>query len=425
MTRRIVAVLAALAVGAVLLRSLGEVLFYGLEGFPVEADAKGVIRILSATGAVLALLVGAVVGARVPGPARGWPLVAAGLVVAGLLSTYAPLDADSAFNELHPLVRPIAALAGGVAIGAAAVAVLPGVAGEGDPWPVAALAAGIIAGIPATVFLPAFPDPRYHLGWADVAAVVLAVAAALVAPASTAGPARPAVRTFTLVALVGVLVSAGFHMEYVGRSTVDAPAAVVVLVLLLTIAVWVLLTGALARWSDRAAGPDAARFGLTVAGAGGVLFTASGRNLGIAWGGFWLPLLAVAAAVAGALLTRRRPAVPWDAYGVAAAAAVATVVVTTSVEHVGYVAVGAPVSAFALGAALARTSTAGALCGLLAAAVTLPVLVGTVTQLNRLVADDDSGDPILLYAPIWLSALFTAALLARRRRTTPAPLAVG
>ncbi|GIF78060.1 hypothetical protein [Asanoa siamensis] len=431
LVRRAVVTLAALVVGTVLLGPVGEVLFYGLEGFPVEADVKGFVRILSATGAVAVLLVGAAVGARVTGPARGWPLVAAGLLVTGLLTAFAPLDPDSAFGELQPLIRPVAALAAGVAIGAALVAVLPAAPREGDPWPVAALAAGIVVGVPiGPMLLPAFPDPRYDLGWADVAAVLLAMLAALLAPRPAPEPGTPAVGRFGLVALAGAVLSAAFHMEYVGRAADNSPAIVVVLVLLLTIALWVAMAGALIRWSAGVAGAEAARFALTMAGAAGVLFTASGRNLGLVWGFPWVPLLGVATAVAGVLLTRLRPTVPWDAVGVGAAALVALLTVVLARAESGYAATGVAVVAFALGAALARTSAAGALCGLLVLVSTLPVLVGTITPLGRQLGEGDGfGQRVVLYAPFWLVGLLTAALLARRPRRAgdpaPTPLAVG
>ncbi|MDG4824270.1 hypothetical protein O7635_20660 [Asanoa sp. WMMD1127] len=427
MIRRVVASLAALAVGIVILGPVGEVLFYGLEGFPVGADAKGVIRILSASGAVLLLLIGAAVGARVTGPLRGWPLVAMGLLVAGALVAFAPLDVDSAFGELHPLIRPVAALAGGIAIGAAAVAVLPSTPGGGDPWPIAAFSAGIVVGTPVAL-ISEFASLRYTIGWADLASVVLAVAAAVVAPRPSTDPRTPGVGTIARIALLGVVVSAPFHMEYVRRAAEESPAGVVVLVLLLTMAVWVVLTGALVRWSGRTAGADAGRFALTIAGATAVLFTASGRNMGVAWGGTWVQLLGIVGAVAGVLLTRRRPDVPWDACGIAGSALVAVVVGTATIEPSGLVAAGVPLASFALGAALARTTAAGALLGLLTALLTLPVLIGVVTHLQQLLVDDPESslglvDRVVLYAPIWLVGLLTAALLARR--PAPTPLTVG
>ena len=67
--------LAALAVGAVALGPVGEVLFYGLEGFPVDADVKRRSCGSSPPPARSPLLlIGAAAGAAVcRGRARGWP----------------------------------------------------------------------------------------------------------------------------------------------------------------------------------------------------------------------------------------------------------------------------------------------------------------------------------------------------------------
>ncbi|GIF53502.1 hypothetical protein DFJ67_4585 [Asanoa ferruginea] len=433
MIRRVLVSLAALAVGAVALDPIGEVLFYGLEGFPVSADASGVLRILSATGSVALLAVGAAAGCRVPGRAGGWPTVAAGLVVAGLLTAYAPLDGSSAlFGELHPLIRPVAALVGGVVIGATLAAVLPATPAGGDPWPVAAFAAGIVAGLPLVLRLPPdFPELR-TLGWAEVIALGLAVVAA-VATRTAQEPETPRIRAVTLVAVFGAIVGAAFHMEYVGRATESSPAAVVAVVLLLTVLVWVLISRVLVRWSGSVAGPDAARFALTCAGAAAALFSASGRNHGIGWGSDWLPLIGLLAAAAGAWLTRRRPAIPWDAAGIGAAALIALVITTVRTENSSFLIAGMPVAAFALGSALARTAVAGALCGLVTLLITAPVLIGTFSQLQNLLFDDNEDQSgwfreAVLLTPLWLTGLLTAAYLARRPRPTspaPEPLPVG
>ncbi len=432
MIRRVLVSLAAFAVGLVALGPVGEVVFYGLEAFPVGADGKGALRIVSATGAIVLLLVGVAAGAAVRGRARGWPVVAVALLVGGLFAAYAPLDPDSAFGELHPLVRPVAAIVGGIVLGGLAVAVLPASAAGGDPWPVAAFAAGAVVTITRVPeFLPSLPELR-QLGWSDVVALLLATVAAI-AVRPTGEPRAPGIAAVTKVALLGAVVGAAFHMEYVGRSTTSAPGAVVVLVLLLTLAVWVGLTWVLVGWSGRVAGADAARFALTCAGATGVLFTAGGGSLGTMYATDWIPLLGLAAAIAGVLLTRIRPAVPWDAAGLAVAAVVTLVSVAVETIVVPLSAVGMAAAAFTLGAALARTATAGAICGLLTVALTLPVLIGVVTQLNHLVTeegDDQQGrlSVLVVYAPIWLIGLVTAALLARRPRpaATPAePLAVG
>jgi hypothetical protein len=74
MMRRAVETLAALFAGAVLLDPVGEALFYGAEGFPVDGDAYGLIRLLSAPVALLLLVVGAAAAALVlPTRWRGWP----------------------------------------------------------------------------------------------------------------------------------------------------------------------------------------------------------------------------------------------------------------------------------------------------------------------------------------------------------------
>jgi hypothetical protein len=432
MIRRVLVSLAALAVGAVALGPVGEVLFYGLEGFPVGADATGVVRILSATGAIVLLAVGAALACRLRGWARGWPTVAAGLVVAGALAAYAPLDEASAFGELHPLIRPIAALVGGIVIGGTVAAVMPATPADGDPWPAAAFAVGVVAGLPLVYRLPPdFPELR-TVGWAEVIALGLAIVAAVVTRTAQESES-PGIGAVTLVALFGAIVAAAFHMEYVGRATESAPAAVIVVVLVLTVLVWVLMSRVLVRWSGTQAGPDAARFALTCAGAAAALFAASGRNQGLGWGWGWLPLLGIAAAAAGALLTRRRPAIPWDAAGIGAAALVALLLVTVQTENSNYLVAGMPVAAFALGAALARTTVAGALCGLVTLLLTVPVLIGTISPLQHLLFGDSEADPgwlgrAALYAPLWLTGLLTAAYLARRRRlASPAqePLPVG
>ncbi|HEV7707676.1 MAG TPA: hypothetical protein VGP16_05735 [Asanoa sp.] len=424
--------LAALAVGAVAFGPVGEVLFYGLEGFPVGADATGVVRILSATGAIVLLAVGAAVACRVRGRARGWPTVAAGLVVAGALAAYAPLDEASAFGELHPLIRPIAALVGGMVIGGTVAAVLPATRAGGDPWPVAAFAAGVVVGLPLAYRLsPEFPELR-TVGWAEVIALGLAIVAAVVTRTPQESES-PGVGAVTLVALFGAIVAAAFHMEYVGRATEHAPVAVIVVVLLLTVLVWALMSRALVRWSGTLAGPDAARFALTCAGAAAALFAASGRNQGIGFGWGWLPLAGIVAAAAGALLTRHRPAIPWDAAGIGVAAVVALVNATVQMNNPNFLMAGMPVAAFALGAALARTAVAGALCGLVTLLITAPVLIGTLSPLQHLLFDETEVDPgwfrrAALYAPLWLTGLLTAAYLARRRRlASPAqePLPVG
>jgi hypothetical protein len=431
MIRRVPVSLAAFAVGMVALEPVGEVVFYGLEAFPVGADGKGVLRIVSATGAIILLLVGVAAGAAVRGRARGWPVVAVGLLVAGLLAAYAPLDVDSAFGELHPLVRPVAAIVGGIVLGGLAVALLPASPAGGDPWPVAAFAAGVLVTVTRVPeFLPGLPELR-QLGWSDVVALLLATLAAIAV--RPAGEARaPGIAAVAKVALLGALVGAAFHMEYVGRSTTSSPAAVVVLVLLLSLAVWVGLTWVLVGWSGRVAGADAARFALTCAGATGVLFTAGGGSLGTMYPTDWIPLLGLAAAIAGVLLTRLRPAVPWDAAGLAVAAVVTLVGVTVETIVVPLAAVGTAAAAFTLGAALARTATAGAICGLLSVVLTLPVLIGVVTQLDHLVTEEGAERQgtlslVVVYAPVWLVGLATAALLVGRPRpasTTPA-LSVG
>ncbi|GAA1848495.1 hypothetical protein [Asanoa iriomotensis] len=431
MIRRAVVVLAALAAGTVVLTPVGEVLFYGLEGFPVGADAKGVIRILSAAGAILLLALGAAAGAQVTGRARGWPTAAAAMLAGGLLLAYAPLDPDSAFGEAQPWIRPVVALLGGVALGAVIVAVLPARPGAGDPWPGAAFAAGAITGLPiGQTLLPQFPDLHHSLGWADLVALVLAVAAAFVAPRPETDPATPGLRAVTPIALLGTAVAAAFHMEYVGRATEASPTAVVVIVLALTLVLWATMTWLLVGWSGKLAGTDAARFALTCAGAAGPLFLASGRNMGLTWPGAWAPLLGIVAAVAGAWLTRQRTAVPWDAYGVAAAALIALVIGTATTDQSAILMLGVPVAAFTLGAALARTAAGGALCGLLVLVLTLPVLIGTIKQLDTLLMDETDAGPgfasrAALFSPIWLVGLLTAALLIRPRRTAAAPLAVG
>ncbi|SNT24908.1 hypothetical protein SAMN05421812_1048 [Asanoa hainanensis] len=433
MIRRVLVTLAAFAVGMVALGPAGEVLFYGLESFPAEADAKGVMRVVSATGAVVLLLVGAAAAAQVRGRARGWPLVAAGLLVGGLLATYAPLDAASALGELHPLVRLVAALVGGVVLGAAIVAVLPADPAGGDPWPIAAFTAGALVGLPlAPDLLPSLPELR-RLDWADVAALVLAVVAAIVVR-SAEGGRMPGLAAVSRIALLGALAGAAFHMQYVDRAMDGAPSAVAVLVLLLTLAVWVALTWWLVGWSGRVAGAEAARFALTCAGATGAMFVASGRNLNVVWAHDLVPLLGIAAAVAGVLLARHLPAVPWDAAGLAAVAVAALLIATAQTEIVALAIVGLAVAAFALGAALARTSSAGALCGLVTLVLTVPVLFSLLSQLGWLVADPRAETTparfqlAVLYAPMWLVGLATAALLvwrARPARSAPTPLAVG
>ena len=303
----------------------------------------------------------------VRGRARGWPSVAAGLVVAGVLAAYAPLDEASAFGELHPLVRPIAALVGGIVIGGPWSAVLPASPGRTATrgrsprsrpawwWPPTRL--------PAASGLPRATDRR--LGRGD--RIGLAIVAAAVTRTAQESES-PGIGAVTLVALFGAVVAAAFHMEYVGRSTESAPAAVIVVVLLLTLLVWLLLSRALVRWSGTVAGPDAARFALTCAGAAGALFAASGRNHGIDWGSGWLPLVGVVAAAAGVLLTRRRPVIPWDAAGFGAAAVVALVLATVE-ANISQLPDGRHAhAAFTLGAALARTAAAGAICGLLTSA---------------------------------------------------------
>ncbi|HTF06901.1 MAG TPA: hypothetical protein VK659_01875 [Asanoa sp.] len=431
MIRRVLVSLAALAVGAVALGPIGEVLFYGLEGFPVGADATGVIRIFSATGAIVLLALGAAAGCRVRGRARGWPTVAAGLVVAGLLAAYAPLDEASAFGELHPLIRPIAALVGGVVIGATLVAVQPATPAGGDPWPVAAFAAGAVAGVPlASRFSPDFPELR-TVGWAEVIALGLAIVAAI-ATRSIQESESPGFGAVTRVVVLGAVVGAAFHMEYVGRATERSPAAVIAVVLLMTAFVWFLLSRALVRWSGTVAGTDAARFALTCAGAAAALFASIGRNQAVVWYD-WLPLLGIVGAVAGVWLTRRRPAIPWDAAGIAGAALITLIIAAVPSENSTFPMIGMPVAAFALGAALARTALAGALCGLVTLLITAPVLIGTASPLQHLLFDDTEAQPgwfgrAALYAPLWLTGLLTAAYLARRRRlASPAqePLPVG
>ncbi|GIF66405.1 hypothetical protein Ais01nite_44400 [Asanoa ishikariensis] len=431
MIRRVLVTLAALAVGIVVFGPVGETLVYGLESFPVGADTKGVARIVSATGSIVLLLVGVAAGAQVRGRARGWPVVAAGLLVAGLLAAYAPLDADSAFGELHPLVRPLAALVGGIVLGAVAVAVLPASPADGDPWPIAALTAGLLVNLAiAPDLLPRLPELR-QLGWADVLALVLATAAAiLVRPAEEAR--TPGLVAVSRIALVGAVVGAVFHMQYADRAVAQSPAAVAVLVLVGTLAVWLGMTWWLVGWSGRAAGTDAARFALVCAGATGALFTASGRNLGIAWTHDFIPLLGVVAAIAGVLLARRLPAVPWDAAGLVVVSLLTLVLATTQSDGTALAMFGMPFAAFTLAAALARTSAAGALCGLVTLVLTLPPLISLITQSSVLV-NDEVGQPsrvqlAVTYAPMWLVGLATAALLVVRRRpagAAPQPLAVG
>ncbi|MEV4532846.1 hypothetical protein AB0J82_03335 [Asanoa sp. NPDC049518] len=431
MIRRVLVTLAALAVGAVVFGPIGEVLLYGLESFPVAGDAKGVTRVVSATGAIVLLVVGVAAAARVRGRARGWPIVAAGLLVAGLLAAYAPLDVDSAFGELHPLVRPLAALVGGVVLGAVAVAVLPTSPAGGDPWPVAALTAGLLVNLAvAPDLLPRLPELR-QLGWADVLALVLATAAAIVIRPAERGR-TPGLAAVSGIALVGAVVGAVFHMQYADRAAAQSPTAVVVLLALGTLAVWLGMTWWLVGWSGRVAGADAARFALTCAGATGALFTASGRNMGIVWTHDFVPLLGVVAAIAGVLLVRRRPTVPWDAAGLVVVSLLTLLVGTSRTDGIAFASFGVPLAAFTLAAALGRTSAAGALCGLVTLVLTLPPLISLITQFGALV-NDEAGEPSRVelaatYAPMWLVGLVTAALLVARRRpagTAPAPLAVG
>jgi hypothetical protein len=342
--------------------------------------------------------------------------------VSGLLTAYAPTDPTN--GGTHPLIHPLAALVGGIMIGSVFVAVLPATPAGDDPWPVAAFAAGMTAGLPLVPrFLPDSADLR-GLGWADVIAVVLAAAAA-VATRATEPDEAPRVGTVTRVALLGAVVAAAFHLGYVARATESSPSVLIVVVLLLTALAWFLVSRALVRWSGTVAGPDAARFALTCAGAVATLLATSGRNHAVVWHG-WLPLLGVAGAGAGVWLTRHRPAIPWDAAGIAVAALFALVVTTVPSDSSAGLILALPFAAFAIGAALGRTAVAGVVCGLVTVLLTVPILFAGATQLNRLLFQDGGLDAgtlrlVVAFSPVWLTGLLTAAFLARRRLPEPRP----
>ena len=159
MIRRVLVSLAAFAVGLVALGPVGEVVFYGLEAFPVGADGKGALRIVSATGAIVLLLVGVAAGAAVRGRARGWPVVAVGCWSAACSPrthrwTRTPPSASSTRWSARWRPSSVASCSAGWRS-----AVLPASPAGGDPWPVAAFAAGaVVTFTRVPEFLPAFPS---------------------------------------------------------------------------------------------------------------------------------------------------------------------------------------------------------------------------------------------------------------------------
>jgi len=403
---RAVRTLAAFAAGTVLLGPLTEVVFYGTEGFPAGAG-----RLVSAMAAVALVSVGAAAAFRAEAHRRGWWTLASALTATGLLALFAPLDAASAYGELHPAVRPVAALVAGVAIGACAAAVLPARPGEGDPAPVAALAAGVM--LPTIPRVPPFPEIngyRDDVTWPLVAATVLAFAAALVSgPARAAGPRLVEVAA---VAAAGALAGAAFHTGYVDRAVAGAATPAVVAALAGTVALWAALVAAVVWWSARAAGPAAARFALLCAGGTGVL-TVNLRGDPSTF--LWAPL-GVVATVAAVVLVRRRPAGPWEAAGLAVTAVLMLAATVFFPETLWLPALGAVTAGFAFGAALGRIGAADAVYGLAAVMATVPTLLGAVGPLGELAGDPPgTAGQVLTSAPIWLTGLLTAAILALRQ----------
>ena len=403
--RRAVETLAAFFVGAVLLDPVAEALFYGTEGFPVDGDAYGVLRLLSAPLALVLLVVGAAAAFALPARLRGWPAAVLALPASVLLMSYAPLDSRQAIMELDPPYRLLGALVGGLAIGALVGAVLPAAA------PTAGLAAGIVVNLSVLPYLPAVDlGDRGRGGLVAIVAVVLAAAAALLTRDRRPDGSPPGlVAAVTAAAVVGAAIGAAFHMQYVDRA-LDGRAPAALAVLLGTVVLWVVLVAVLVLWTARRAGPGAARLALLCAGGAPVLFAAAQGN---AWffGTVGPMALGVIGGVVGAALGVRVARPVAVAAGLVACAALALVLFT--IEAVGgwWVAPGAALAAFTLAAALGGRAPVDAVYGLLGFVVSVPMLIGLVGLLQVVRGGVESAEPWIVLTPIWAGAVVTAAAL--------------
>jgi hypothetical protein len=417
MIRRAVETLAAFLAGAVLLDPVGEALFYGSEGFPVDGDAYGALRLLSAPLALVLLVVGAGLAFALPTRLRGWPAASLALLASVVLVAYAPLDNRQAIMELGPPYRLLAALVGGLAIGALAAAILP--AAE----PTAGLAAGIVVNLSVLPYAPAvLLGDRGYTGFVPILAVVAASAAALLTrDRRPAGGPPGLLAGVTAAAVVGAVIGAAFHMQYVDRALDDPGQVGVALAVLVGAAVlWAVLVAALVAWTARRAGPGAARLALVCAGGPPALFAAAQGN---AWFfgtvGPWA--LAVLGGAAGAALGIRlaRPAAV--AAGLVACTALA--VVLFSMEEIGgwWVAPGAALAAFTLAAALGGRTPVDAVYGLLGLVVSVPLLIGLIGLVDLVRGGAGTGEPWIVVSPLWACALATALALVLWRPRSPAP----
>lgn len=415
MMRRAVETLAAFFAGAVLLDPVGEALFYGSEGFPVDGDAYGVLRLLSAPLALVLVMVGAAAAFALPARYRGWPAGTVALLVCQALIAYAPLDSRQAIMELGPSYRLLLALVGGLAIGAIVGAVLPAAV------PTAGLAAGIVINLSVLPYLPAVVlDDRGYAGLVPILAVVTAAAAALLTRDRRPEGAPPGlVAGVTVVAVIGAVVGAAFHMQYVDRALAGRPA-IALAVLLGTAVLWAGLVAALVAWTARRAGPGAARLALVCAGGAPVLFAAAQGN---AWFfgtvGPWA--LAAVGGVAGAALGVRVARPVAVAAGLVACAALAVALFTNDTAGGWWVAPGAALAAFTLAAALGGRAPVDAVYGLLGLVVSIPLVIGLISLAQVVGGGSEGAEPWIVLMPIWVCALATALALLVWRPRSPAP----
>lgn len=432
----VVETLAAFAVGLVVLFPLYAVLFDVESALPSNGASGGVRTVAGQVAPVAALVVSAALSLVLPARLRGWPGVFAGLLVAAATMVVAAHLADQPSvwaADYRPAYQLCHAAAGGLVLGSCLVAVLHPAPLRSVPWraaPAAGLAAGIAA---AAAFWPVEflvrhiwswevttaamrGWPYWRLGAASdrpvpalvTAALVLSVAAAVVTRSRV--PSRSSGRVVAVVCGVGVAASAvlaavmttvDWHDRWQVNVSVGRQAAVIGIV-----GGAIVVAVAVLTWTARRLdGPGAGRWALVVCG--GQLLVAAANPLSAApWRAIGWALIArlessgerhaalnlsivatlatpvtltAVGALAGALLARRRPAVAWEAAGLAVMALAFAVPLFLSdlaaIRPPTAVALGAVALAtgFTVAAALSRTSAAGAVLGLAGACAVAPL----------------------------------------------------